>query len=208
MRKIRETLLLFCIIFLFSSVACAGLFEGPSDYDECILENMKGVASDLGARLIQQSCQKKFPKQTPESESDESPRISDGANVTIEYTLTLPDGTEVDSNVGKEPLAFTQGTGQLISGLERQLVGMKAGDDAVIFVAATEAYGEYDPEKKMTVNKKKMPPDIQVGSHPAGPGGQPVTVTEVTDTSVTVDTNHPLAGKDLMFDIRVLTVEP
>ena len=142
------------------------------------------------------------------SKTEEAPTIADGANVTIEYTLTLPDGTEVDSNVGKDPLPFTQGTGQLIAGLERQLVGMKAGDDAVIFVESAEAYGEYDPEKKMTVDKKNMPPAVQVGSQLAGPGGQPVTVTEVTDTSVTVDINHPLAGKDLMFDIRVLTVEP
>ena len=142
------------------------------------------------------------------SGTKEAPTIASGANVSIEYTLTLPDGTEVDSNVGKEPLAFIQGTGQLISGLERQMLGMKAGDDAVIFVEAAEAYGEYDPAKNMTVEKKNMPPDVQVGSQLAGPGGQPVQVTEVTDTSVTVDINHPLAGKDLMFDIRVLTVEP
>ncbi|HIA14798.1 MAG TPA: peptidylprolyl isomerase [Nitrospirales bacterium] len=142
------------------------------------------------------------------SKTDEVPTIADGTNVTIEYTLTLSDGEEVDSNVGKEPLAFTQGTGQLISGLERQMVGMKVGDTAVIFVEEAEAYGEYDPGKRMTVDKKNMPPDVQVGSQLAGPGGQPVKVTEVTDTSVTVDINHPLAGKDLMFDIRVLTVEP
>jgi FKBP-type peptidyl-prolyl cis-trans isomerase 2 len=88
------------------------------------------------------------------------------------------------------------------------MVGMKAGDTAVIFVGPAEAYGEYDPEKKMTVDKEKMPPDVQVGSQlGGGPGGQPVKVTEVTNTSVTVDINHPLAGKDLTFDIRVLTVE-
>ena len=85
---------------------------------------------------------------------------------------------------------------------------MKVGDTAVIFVEEAEAYGEYDPGKRMTVDKNNMPPDVQVGSQLAGPGGQPVKVTEVTDTSVTVDINHPLAGKDLMFDIRVLTVEP
>ena len=142
------------------------------------------------------------------AKTEEAPTIANGANVSIEYTLTLPDGTEVDSNVGKDPLPFTQGTGQLITGLERQMVGMKAGDTAVIFVEAAEAYGEYDPEKKMTVNKENMPPDVQIGSQLAGPGGQPVTVTEVTDTSVTVDINHPLAGKDLMFDVRILMVEP
>ena len=62
------------------------------------------------------------------SKTGEFPTIENGANVTIEYTLTLPDGTEVDSNVGKDPLPFTQGKGQIISGLERQIVGMKAGD--------------------------------------------------------------------------------
>ena len=140
--------------------------------------------------------------------ADEPPQIADGANVTIEYTLTLPDGTEVDSNVGKEPLSFTQGRGQLISGLERQMAGMRAGDTAVIFVSADEAYGSYDPDKKVTVDKKNMPPDVTVGSQLAGPGGRPVTVLETTDTSVLLDVNHPLAGKDLTFDIRVLTVEP
>ena len=139
--------------------------------------------------------------------TDDTPIIADGAQVTIEYTLTLPDGTEVDSNVGKEPLPFTHGQGQLISGLERQMLGMKAGDTAIIFVAAAEAYGEYDSKRTVTVDKKQMPPDIQVGSQLAGPNGQPVKVTEVTDTSVTVNINHPLAGKDLTFDIRVLTVD-
>ena len=142
------------------------------------------------------------------AKTEETPTIANGANVTIEYTLSLSDGTEVDSNVGKNPLPFTHGAGQLIPGLERQMVGMKAGDTAVIFVGPAEAYGEYDPEKKMTVDKEKMPPDVQVGSQlGGGPGGQPVKVTEVTNTSVTVDINHPLAGKDLTFDIRVLTVE-
>ena len=149
-----------------------------------------------------------IPFSACDSKTDQLPTIADGANVTIEYTLTLLDGTEVDSNVDKDPLPFTQGKGQIIAGLERQMLGMKAGDTAVIFVEAPEAYGKYDPDKKVTVAKEKMPPDVTVGSKLGGPGGQPVQVTEVTDTTVTVDFNHPHAGKDLMFDIRILTVEP
>ena len=75
MRKIRETLLLFCFTFLFSSIAFAGWFGGPSDYDECILESMKGVTSDVAARLVRQSCQKKFPKETSEFKSMELPDL-------------------------------------------------------------------------------------------------------------------------------------
>ncbi len=142
------------------------------------------------------------------SKQEEVLTIAKGMKVNLEYTLTLRDGTEVDSNVDKEPLPFTHGEGQLIPGLERQLIGMKAGDTAVLFVEATEAYGLHDPERLVTVDKANMPPDVQVGSQLAGPGGQPVQVTEVTDTSVTVDINHPLAGKDLTFDVRILTVDP
>ena len=138
--------------------------------------------------------------------------ITDGKQVSLEYTLTLEDKSKVDSNVGKDPLVFTQGAHEIIPGLEKKLSGLKVGESKQIEVTPEEGYGQVDPQRKQEVEKTKIPEDARkVGAKLTGqgPDGRMVfaQVTEVKDETIVLDLNHPLAGKKLFFDIKVLKVE-
>jgi len=132
--------------------------------------------------------------------------------VGITYTLREKGSdTILDSNEGSAPLEFVTGKGRLIPGLEKQLVGMKEGDTAVITVPAAEAYGNIDPEAVQTLPKEQFEGiDLQKGMSLYGQGEDghtvQVTVKDFDDKSVTIDFNHPLAGKDLEFDLTVTSV--
>lgn len=138
--------------------------------------------------------------------------VADGKQVSLEYTLTLEDKTKIDSNVGKKPLTFTQGAHEVIPGLEKQLAGLKVGDTKRIEVSPEEGYGPVEPERKQEIDKTKLPAEAQkVGAMLEGrsPEGQSMfaRVAEVKDKTVVLDLNHPLAGKKLIFDVKVLNVE-
>jgi FKBP-type peptidyl-prolyl cis-trans isomerase 2 len=133
--------------------------------------------------------------------------ISEGSKVTLEYTLTLPDKTVADSNVGKEPFSYVQGQRQIVPGLEKALVGMKAGQKKHVTIPPEQAYGAYDDKARVTVDKAKVPPNVKAGTLLRASSGQMVTVLDVSDQNVTLDLNHPLAGKSLTFDVTVLKVE-
>jgi FKBP-type peptidyl-prolyl cis-trans isomerase SlyD len=137
---------------------------------------------------------------------------ANGKQVSLEYTLTLEDKSKIDSNVGKDPLVFTIGSHEVIPGLEKQLVGMKVGESKHIEVAPEEGYGPVDPQRKQEVEKTKIPEEARkVGAKLTGqtPDGRMVfaQVTEVKDNTVILDLNHPLAGKKLFFDVKMLKVE-
>lgn len=129
--------------------------------------------------------------------------------VSLGYELKEVGTTEIiDSNKGGEPLEFVMGHGQLIPGLEAQLAGMKSGDTAEITVAAADAYGERNDEAVQKMPKEQFEGvDLQVGMTLYGQGEQgetvQVTVVEFDDKEVTIDYNHPLAGKDLMFAVEI-----
>ncbi len=131
--------------------------------------------------------------------------------VGIEYELTEAGGSEVlDSNKGGQPLEFIIGKGQIIPGLEKGLVGMSAGESADILVKAEEAYGLRDEEAVQTLPKEQFEGiELQKGMQLYGQGQNgetiQVTVVDFDDKSVTVDFNHPLAGKDLMFNVTVVS---
>lgn len=143
----------------------------------------------------------------------ESPgMIEKGSQVSIEYTLTLEDGTKVDTNVGGEPLVYEQGSGQIIPGLESELAGLKAGDSKKVTVAPEKAYGPVDPEAFQEVEADKIPEEARtVGTmllaRDASGNGRQVRVHEIKDETVVIDFNHPLAGKTLTFDVKILEIE-
>jgi FKBP-type peptidyl-prolyl cis-trans isomerase 2 len=139
--------------------------------------------------------------------AEPSAAISDGAKVTVEYTLALPDQTVVETTVGKDPVSYTQGKHEIIPGLEKALAGSKVGDKKHVTVPAEEAYGPYDEQKKVTVTKEQVPPEVKVGTRLRAQNGMEAKVVSIDGNSVVVDTNHPLAGKELVFDINVLKVE-
>jgi FKBP-type peptidyl-prolyl cis-trans isomerase SlyD len=139
------------------------------------------------------------------------PPIKEGSRVGIEYTLTDDAGMVLDSNKGQEPFTYTHGQHQIVPGLESALAGKRAGDVAKVTVKPEEGYGTVDPEAQIEVGRERVPQDIEVGSELTGrtADGQTraVRVKEIRDTTVVLDMNHPLAGKTLLFDVRILSVE-
>ncbi|MFQ5441171.1 MAG: peptidylprolyl isomerase [Thermodesulfobacteriota bacterium] len=138
--------------------------------------------------------------------------ITDGSKVSLEYTLYLEDGTVADTNVGKAPLEFEQGANMIIKGLESSLAGLKAGDTKKVTISPEEAYGAVDTNALKEVPKDKIPPDaLKVGTVLQASGedgrGIPVVVREVRADTVVLDFNHPLAGRTLTFDVKVLAVQ-
>jgi FKBP-type peptidyl-prolyl cis-trans isomerase SlyD len=133
--------------------------------------------------------------------------VAEGMKVTIEYKLILPDKSVADSNVGQAPFSYTQGAHEIVPGLEKAMVGLKAGDKKRIAVPAAQGYGAYDAKAKVSVEKTKVPAGIKVGQILRSADGRPVKVEKVEEHTVVIDLNHPLAGKDLIFDINVLNVE-
>lgn len=139
--------------------------------------------------------------------------IQIGSTVQLEYKLTDEKGTVLDTNEGKEPLIYTHGTGQIILGLEKALVGLRVGDAKHVVVPSDEAYGPIRPEAFVEIPKERLSEKYQtVGAHlvAQGKGGQPVHafVKEIKEKTIVLDTNHPLAGKALTFDVKVVGIEP
>jgi FKBP-type peptidyl-prolyl cis-trans isomerase 2 len=139
--------------------------------------------------------------------------VKAGDTVQLHYTGTLLDGTTFDSSEGRDPLEFTVGSGQIIPGLDVAIPGMQVGDKKVVKIGADDAYGQVNPEMRQAVPREGIPPEIplEVGIQlqMQTPDGQamPVTVIEVDDATVTLDANHPLAGKDLQFDIELVKID-
>ncbi len=135
-----------------------------------------------------------------------------GDTVRIHYTGTLNDGSVFDSSQGRDPLEFTVGTGQVIPGFETAVTGMSVGEQKTVTIPADEAYGQPDPRAVQAVPRDNIPDDIplEVGLQlqAQGPGGQPliVTVKDVTETEVTLDANHRLAGEDLTFNLELVDI--
>jgi len=148
----------------------------------------------------------------PSQAADTKQTITEGKNVSLEYTLTLDDKSVVESNVGKQPLTYTHGTRQIIPGLEKALEGLAVGDTKEVTVPPSDGYGEQDPEALQEVQKKLIPPDaLVVGARLQGkaPDGHMVypRVAEIKDDTVVLDFNHPLAGKTLHFDVKILDIK-
>lgn len=135
-----------------------------------------------------------------------------GNKVKVDYTGKLKDGSVFDSSASREPLEFMVGGGQVIPDFEDAVVGMNPGDSKTIEIPAEKAYGPRHEDLVIAVDREQFPPDInpEVGdqlqiSQPDGRASV-VTVTDINDSSVTLDANHPLAGEDLTFDIQLVEV--
>jgi FKBP-type peptidyl-prolyl cis-trans isomerase SlyD len=137
--------------------------------------------------------------------------VSNGKQVTLEYTLKLDDQLVVETNVGGEPLKVTQGSHQIISGVEKAIDGMAVGEEKKITVAPADGYGSIDPKAFQEVDKNMVPSDSRkVGTSLEGKTSDGRTVfprvSEVKNDTVVLDFNHPLAGKTLYLDVRVLDI--
>ncbi len=135
-----------------------------------------------------------------------------GDKVKVDYTGKLKNGSVFDSSASREPLEFMIGNGQVIPDFEDAVVGMNPGDSKTIEIPAVRAYGPRHEDLVIAIDREQFPPDInpEVGdqlqiSQPDGRASV-VTVTDINDSSVTLDANHPLAGEDLTFDIQLVEV--
>lgn len=165
---------------------------------------MKIVVTSLSLALIL------LTASTAHGEENKAMQVSAGKTVKIIYTLTV-DGKVVDSTEGSDPLQYVHGQKQIIPGLEKQLEGLKVGDEREATIKPEEAYGVVNPNAYAEVPKDKLPKgDLKVGMQlrTMDQNGQPVfaTISEVKKDSVMMDFNHPLAGKELHFKVKVVGV--
>ncbi len=134
-----------------------------------------------------------------------------GSKVQVHYTGTLNDGTVFDSSEGREPLEFTIGEGQIIPGFENGIKEMKLNQEKTIKIKPENAYGERNNQLIISIPRDKFPKEIEVNGRLAlkGPQGQniPAVIKEINDNDVKIDLNHPLAGKELTFKIKVVEVK-
>ncbi|MFQ5913830.1 MAG: peptidylprolyl isomerase [Nitrospinota bacterium] len=146
------------------------------------------------------------------SAEEGSQAVAIGKRVSIEYSVSLPDKKEVDTNVGREPLTYTQGSADILPAVQAAILGVKLGETKVFTLKPEEAYGAVNSNAFLEVNKSQIPENLRepgkelVGRGPSGTP-QRFRVHEVKAETVILDFNHPLAGKTLTFTIKVTKIE-
>lgn len=139
--------------------------------------------------------------------------VKDGSVVSLQYSLSEENGSLIESNKGKDPLKYTHGSKQIVPGLEKELTGMKVGGEKRVKVKPEDAYGLVNSKAFQEVPREQIPANgMKVGATLAakGPQGQeiPVRIHEIKEKTVVLDLNHPMAGKTLLFDIKILDIQP
>ncbi len=140
-------------------------------------------------------------------------QVKENDTVKVHYTGKLKDGQVFDTSEGKDPIEFTLGKGQLIPGFEKGLLDMKVNEKKTVTIPKEEAYGEPREDLVQEVEKSQLPdeikPEVGMGLVSRTPDGREMNlvVAEVKDETIVVDGNHPLAGKDLVFDLEVVEIK-
>ena len=140
--------------------------------------------------------------------------VSEGTRVFLNFSLCLEDGSEVDSNFGGEPVDFVIGDGSLLPGFERLLFGMSAGDRRMFSIDPDNAFGQHQDANIQALPRAHFGEDMEIEqglvvSFADAAGGEvPGVVLDFDDSEVTVDFNHPLSGRTILFDVQIHRVEP
>lgn len=153
-----------------------------------------------------------LPLAAARAEEEKPAAVAKGRQVTVEYTLTLEDGTKADTNVGGEPLVFQQGAHQILPALEEALDGMKVSESRKVTLPPEKGYGAVNPELVQEVEVEMIPEQArfagaQLAAEDENGNRHFAMVKEVRESKILVDMNHPLAGKTLTFDVKVLAVD-
>jgi FKBP-type peptidyl-prolyl cis-trans isomerase SlyD len=138
--------------------------------------------------------------------------IRNGQKVRLEYTVFLEDGTQIDTNVGEDPLVFVIGEHKVFPALEQALMGLQVGDSHQVLLPAEDAYGPVVPDAFREVDLDAVPEPYRfegavLGIQDPQGGVFPIRVHKIKDQKVVLDFNHPLAGRSLRFDVKVVGVE-
>ena len=140
-------------------------------------------------------------------------QVKQNDTVVVHYTGKLKTGQVFDSSLEREPMEFTLGQGQLIPGFENGIIDMTVSEKKSIEIPSDEAYGEAKPELILEIEKTQIPeeikPEIGVRLMSTSPDGNqmPLLITEVKETTIIVDANHPLAGQDLIFEVELIEIK-
>ena len=140
--------------------------------------------------------------------------IESNTRVTLNFSLSLKTGEEVDTNFGSDPVSFVMGDGSLLPGFERRLIGMRAGDEAEFRIPPEEGFGEPQDDNIQFISRADfddnapLEPGMLFTFADAAGGEVPGMIAEVDDEQVTVDFNHPLSGRTIQFKVRIAHVEP
>lgn len=138
--------------------------------------------------------------------------VENGKKVAFHFTLTV-DEKVIQTSDGKEPMSYTHGSGQIIPGLAAEIEGMNEGEEKKVLVSAQDAYGKVNPDAIKELPKSSLPegltPQQDMMLQITTPEGQtiPARISEIKEESIVIDMNHPLAGKDLQFDVKVVSIE-
>jgi FKBP-type peptidyl-prolyl cis-trans isomerase 2 len=133
------------------------------------------------------------------------PVVQEGAVVLMEFTITVPESQLV---IPKNVSQFTPGHHELLPNLEKAITGMRKGEEKRVDLASDDAFGPYDETKKGIISSESLPPGTQPGTIFTTEEGVPFVVTELSGPVASIDFNHPLAGKHLIIDVKILNVEP
>jgi len=139
-------------------------------------------------------------------------KVKRGDTVRVQYTRSLADGTVLDSSEDLAPLQFEIGGQQVVAGLETAVIGMTPGESKSTTISPEEGFGPYQEQKVRTVDRRQLPADMEIAAgqqfEMVRPDGQKtsVIIKDVSDSRVTLDANHPLAGMNLFFDINLLSI--
>jgi peptidylprolyl isomerase len=139
--------------------------------------------------------------------------VNKGDKISVHYTGRLTDSSIFDSSEGRDPLSFTVGAGQMIPGFDAGVVGMELGQEKEIIIPPEKAYGIHDPAKIITLPKDQFPadlkiePGLQLSANQEDGSAIPFVVTEVKESDVMLDGNHVLAGKELIFIVKIVSID-
>ena len=152
-----------------------------------------------------------FPATLEKTKNDRV--VKDGMMVSLDYTLKSSEGKMLETSKGREPLKYIHGQRMMIPGLEKELTGMKVGGEKHVTVKPEDGYGKINPDAVQEVPKEKVPANaLKVGAVLAArsPDGMvvPMTVKQIKEKTVVMDMNHPMAGKTLVFDVKVVDIQP
>jgi FKBP-type peptidyl-prolyl cis-trans isomerase SlyD len=139
--------------------------------------------------------------------------VKDGLLISLDYTLKSPEGKVLETSKGREPLRYIHGQKMMVPGLEKELTGMKVGGEKHVTVKPEDGYGKVNPKAVKEIPKEKIPPNaLKVGAMLAArePDGSmvPMTVKQIKEKTVVMDMNHPMAGKTLVFDVKIVDIQP
>ncbi len=137
-------------------------------------------------------------------------KIQDGSQVKMHFSLMLEDQTVIDTNFDREPVCFFIGDGNLLPGFEKALIGMQTNQEGTFEIEPKEAFGQHNNQNVQTLDLSSFDDNIEVGSvysFQNGDGELPGVIIEINESTVQVDFNHPLAGKIILFKVKILAIE-